>query len=288
MIGESVRGSLHIRKNMPNQDAINWYPKREETKGLPLILAVSDGHGSSKCLRSDKGSKLAVDISIIILSQFFNSNLNISNPSFVKRSAEEDLPRALVEEWSTAINTDIEKCPFLPSELDTLLVSENRYIRDEVLKNPLIAYGATLLTVLVTESYIIYLQLGDGDIINVSDSGEVTSPLPEDKRLFANETTSLCSNKAWQDFRFSFQSIVDNPPALILLSTDGYSNSFTNKRDFLKVGSDILEIIRSDGLKYINENINEWLNEASVKGSGDDITLGIIYRDINIIINGGK
>lgn len=273
---------------MPNQDAINWYPKREETKGLPLILAVSDGHGSSKCLRSDKGSKLAVDISIIILSQFFNSNLNISNPSFVKRSAEEDLPRALVEEWSTAINTDIEKCPFLPSELDTLLVSENRYIRDEVLKNPLIAYGATLLTVLVTESYIIYLQLGDGDIINVSDSGEVTSPLPEDKRLFANETTSLCSNKAWQDFRFSFQSIVDNPPALILLSTDGYSNSFTNKRDFLKVGSDILEIIRSDGLKYINENINEWLNEASVKGSGDDITLGIIYRDINIIINGGK
>ncbi|MFM7713741.1 MAG: protein phosphatase 2C domain-containing protein, partial [Microcystis sp.] len=54
-IGESVKGASHVRSGLPNQDAIRWFP--ESGIGLPLILAVSDGHGSAKSFRSDRGSR---------------------------------------------------------------------------------------------------------------------------------------------------------------------------------------------------------------------------------------
>jgi hypothetical protein len=42
-----------------------------------------------------------------------------------------------------------------------------------------------------------------------------------------------------------FQVLVETPPALILLATDGYANSFPDEAGFLKVGSDLLGMIRS-------------------------------------------
>nr|ALS90004.1 protein phosphatase 2C [uncultured bacterium] len=144
--------------------------------------------------------------------------------------------------------------------------------------NPFRAYGATILTVLVTETFIFYLQLGDGDILLVTDAGQVERPLPKDERLFANETTSLSSENAWPDFRFGFQILEDAPPALILISTDGYANSFISEEAFLKVGTDILKLIRSDGLDEVDRNLETWLAEASHAGSGDDTTLAIICR----------
>ena len=67
-------------------------------------------------------------------------------------------------------------------------------------------------------------------------------------------------------------------PELILLATDGYANSFREDAGFLKVGSDLLGIIRTDGLDKVNENLETWLTETSKAGSGDDITLGILCR----------
>jgi hypothetical protein len=136
------------------------------------------------------------------------------------------------------------------------------------------------LTVLVTEAFILYLQLGDGDILTVSQKGKTISPLPQDDRLLGNETTSLCSRNAWRDCRVGFQALAPSlqPPALILLCSDGYSNSFSNKAAFLRVGADLLEMIRCDGLDSVNDSLETWLNEASQVGSGDDITLGIICR----------
>ncbi|HVG20881.1 MAG TPA: protein phosphatase 2C domain-containing protein, partial [Blastocatellia bacterium] len=83
---------------------------------------------------------------------------------------------------------------------------------------------------------------------------------------------------AWSDFRFSFQTLVGPPPALILLSTDGYANSFVSEEAFLKVGKDLLEMARADGLEKVNANLEAWLSEASEGGSGDDVTLAVICR----------
>ncbi|MBA3712664.1 MAG: protein phosphatase 2C domain-containing protein, partial [Pyrinomonadaceae bacterium] len=54
VVGETVPGASHLRAGIPNQDAL--LQLRASSIGLPIILTVSDGHGSNKCFRSDRGS----------------------------------------------------------------------------------------------------------------------------------------------------------------------------------------------------------------------------------------
>jgi hypothetical protein len=163
--------------------------------------------------------------------------------------------------------------------LDALAAKDGPRARQKVEEHPSLAYGATLLVTLVTDAFIAFFQLGDGDILVVSDSGEVTRPIAHDERLFANETTSLSGASAWTEFQTSFQPLAGSPPAMILMSTDGYSNSFRDEDSFLKVGADILDVMRSDGVQKVRGSLREWLAEASKSGSGDDISLGIVYRE---------
>jgi serine/threonine protein phosphatase PrpC len=276
--GETTRGTAHDRNGLPNQDALDWFPKQPWKFGPPLVMAVSDGHGSSKSFRSDTGSCIAVCQTRKIIRHLLDSETISSDLSVVKKLLEERLPRDLVSSWADEVEKHRRENPFTPEELAFLTEKEGPLACEKVLASPLIAYGATLLTVFVSSTFIHILQLGDGDILTVSDAGEVNRPLPKDERLIANETTSLCQRSAWQDFRSCFIPLAGSPPALILLSSDGYSNSFRDEDSFLKVGKDILDLIRTEGPRAIRISPREWLREASQAGSGDDITLGIIYR----------
>jgi hypothetical protein len=143
----------------------------------------------------------------------------------------------------------------------------------------LLAYGATLSTVWLGEAFVLYLQLGDGDILTVSPDGTVSRPLPEDERLFGGQTTSLCAPGAWRDFRVAFQTLTaGRRPAVVLLSTDGYANAFREDAGFLKVGADLLELLRQEGLDPVAAGLEAWLAEATEQGSGDDVTLGLLCR----------
>ncbi len=287
IIGKSVQGASHVRTGLPNQDAICWLP--ESGTGLPLVLAVSDGHGSAKCFRSDVGARLAVETTTKVIQEFLESLPEPPNLSTIKRWAEENLRREIVRRWRDAVADDLSAKPFTSAELEQADAKVGGSKRRQVVPDPILAYGATLLTVVVAEPFILYLQLGDGDILTISEMGEVgRPPLPADERLFANETTSLCSRDAWRDFRSHFQVLSGPPPALILVSTDGYANSFRNEADFLIVGADILEMIRSDGLDAVDERLQTWLTEASQEGSGDDITLGILCRVDALKIPAGR
>jgi hypothetical protein len=273
--GHSVRGATHERRGRPNQDAIHWLP--QFATGLPLILAVADGHGSQRSFRSERGARLAVETAAEVISEFLAAQTQ--SMSATRRAAEEWLPVALVRRWLDAVAADLAVHPLSRDELDLPGVLPVRGAADEGPANLQVAYGTTLLATAVTDSFILYLQLGDGEILTVSSEGEVLKPLPKDERLFANETTSLCSEDAWRDFRVSFQVFTHAPPALILLSTDGYSNSFRDERGFLKVGPDILEMIRTVGLDTVDEQMSSWLTESTYAGSGDDVTLGLICSE---------
>jgi hypothetical protein len=64
----------------------------------------------------------------------------------------------------------------------------------------------------------------------------------------------------------------------VLLATDGYANSFREDAGFLRIGGDLLEMIRQDGIEGVDGNLETWLNEASELGSGDDITVALVCR----------
>lgn len=276
VIGESVRGSTHVRQNLPNQDAIKWH--RENKSGLPVIMAVSDGHGSSKCFRSDRGARLAVDIAVESIGEFLAAQGDAPNPSMVKRLAEERLPVEIVRRWRQKIDDEIALEPFSEDELG--LIGG---------KDKAIAYGATLLAVAVSASYALYLQLGDGDIVAVYAKDEhrrLSLPsepdakrlILKDERLLGNETTSLCTANAWRDMRCVFHYLEDGHPEMLMLATDGYANSFRSDDGFLKAGADIWKTLESSGCKYVRREIAGWLDDTSRRGSGDDITVGLITR----------
>ena len=101
---------------------------------------------------------------------------------------------------------DLEKEPFTEQELK-LRKKTGEEARKLVEEKSVSGLGATSLTVAVEEDFILYMQLGDGDILKGSSAGEVTKPLSEDPRLLANETTSLVCRKLKRIFAFSVQKI---------------------------------------------------------------------------------
>ena len=276
VMGETVPGASHLRSGTPNQDAI--VQVRESGRGLPVVVSVSDGHGSDKCFRSDRGSRFAVKEAARLVWEFLDESRGLQDHAAIESRAKEYLPREFVRRWREAVEADISARPFTGAELEAVEKKDGPQALKLVAGNPLLAYGATSLTVAVEESFALYLQLGDGEIINVSGAGEVTRALPEDERLFANETTSLCTRDAEENFRVRLQTLAGPPPAFILLTTDGYANSFSDSAGFLKVGSDLLEMLRADGFDSINASLKGWLEEATRSGSGDDCTVALLCR----------
>ena len=201
MTGETIRGNSHLRDGRPNQDAILQI--RESGIYAPVILSISDGHGSHKCFRSDRGSHIAVTLSAILMRELLSSKPVDSD---IERVVKETFPVEFVRRWQAAVSLDIKDEPFSQEELAQLEEKDSPQARQTVEAYPLLAYGATSLTVALTGSLVIYAQLGDGEIICVSETGEVSKPLFEDDRLIANETTSLCTETAAQDFRIACQS----------------------------------------------------------------------------------
>lgn len=274
--GGSVKGAAHEESGLPNQDAIHWLPKNGA--GLPLIFALSDGHGSRKSFRSQTGSHLAVEVATKQIQEFLEKQPAEADLSTMKRMIVEWLPQALVRRWEKAVREDLQFQPLTHDELDALEQEKGARERQEVEGNPLLAYGATLIVVIVASTFSAYLQLGDGDILTVSPEGEVSKPLPQDGRLIANETTSLCLPYAWKEFRVTFRGAFSDPPALILLASDGYSNSYKDQEAFFQVCSDLWERIGEYGLQQVEQSLPAWLAETSRTGSGDDISLGVLCR----------
>jgi hypothetical protein len=267
-LGASRRGAAHIRNGLPNQDAL-LLP--DSDSDLPWILALADGHGSPKSFRSDRGALLAVNTAAAVCRRLPCDPQSI-RLSAIKQWAEDYLSREIVRGWRQAVDEDLAAHPLTAAEgMPSSLAGPQG-------GGHYLAYGATLLIVIVATTFIVYWQLGDGDILTVADDGAVSRPLPLDEKLFGNETTSLCADQAWREARTAFQVLAGAPPALILAASDGYANSYRDEAGFLQVGSDLLTLIRSDGLEAVAAHLADWLDEISQQGSGDDVTLNILCR----------
>lgn len=276
VVARSVKGVSHIATNKPNQDSIALFSDTKSKDGLPFILAISDGYGSEKYLRSRRGSQQAVQCAKYIFKHI-STEMKNRNPDFHELNdwVKNVLPKKLTQLWVNRVIKDIKKNPFSKEELEKL----KTYNCDpDNVQEKVSPYGATLLAVLITEHYCIYFQLGDGDILTLSGTSEVARIFQSDDGLIGNETYSLSEPDAWRNSKSFCNPIESDSPALILASTDGYSNSFESEEDFLQVGSDILKIIREKGINYLEASLKSWLIHASITGSGDDISLGILSR----------
>ena len=277
VIAASVRGAAHLRANLPNQDAVKVMLSDGD---LPAVLAVSDGHGSAKCFRSQEGSRIAVDVAIDQLQDFARSiQADELSPSAVQQTVKESLPKAMVRRWRECVAEHYEQHPLLADEISHLDEATKSSVKSFLHSDgPFLGYGATLVTALLTPAYFICLQLGDGELLAVSSkTGRPEQPLETDEYLIANETTSLCQENAWSKFRWRCQQLLGSPPPLVLLATDGYANSFATPDGFRQVAADLHSLLYRDGVEKISGSLPGWLEESSQQGSGDDATVAVLY-----------
>jgi hypothetical protein len=270
IIVDTVRGPTHVRTGLPNQDDFDY------ASGPPITIAVSDGHGSSKCFRSDRGAGFATETAIEVAESFFEGEWERLSLQDRQQQLDVRLPNRIVSEWRAKVRRNLEDFPLSKEEQEMLASRSTASLKTNAAEVPYIVYGATLLAVVVKAEFVVYLQLGDGDILTVLDSGDVIRPLPLDERLIGNETTSLSSEKAASDFRVALVPLFAAQPRLILLATDGYSNSFKDEMSFRKAAIDFRNLLSSnDGSKEVEQHFREWL-ELSAQMSGDDVTLCLL------------
>jgi len=276
VLGASVRGDSHRRSGAPNQDAIALIPGERG----PTIVAVADGHGSAESFRSDAGSAFAVRVATSAARAFFAEIGGANDAGDVERHAKDSLVPRIVSGWTDAVNADLAERPITEDDVARL---RDRGIGTDPTADPLVVYGATLVMAAAADSTLLLMQIGDGDVLSVSDrsGGAPTAarPVPKDPRLVGNQTTSLCLPEAVDDFRVRAIDLRSpDAPSLVVVSTDGYANSFVNDGAFLQAGPDILARVQENGLDWVGEQLPAWLDGASKHGSGDDITMGLLVR----------
>jgi hypothetical protein len=176
-----------------------------------------------------------------------------------------ELPTALVAEWRRRVATDLAERPLSSAEASA------------VGADPLLAYGTTLLVVLVRDRDAVALQLGDGDVVTAWADGEVRAPMPPEPRNVGGQTTSLCLSDAASSFRTMSLDRRGEPPALVLLSSDGYGNSFADPQWHQRVLTDVLEQRGRDGVESIAERLPRWTAESARVG-GDDTTVAVVFH----------
>lgn len=265
---QSITGKTHKKIEMPNQDAVLSEILDEDF----LVSAIADGHGSKKCTRSHIGAQYAVEAAIetakLVKDDIFKDG------TIHTKSIGKYYTKKVIALWRQKVDVHLSETPLNISGLEDLTTKEKKSIK----KNPYVSYGSTLIIVMLIKDYIVCYQLGDGDILFASKSNKVSKPIKKDSRHIANDTTSLCLMKPEKEFKVKVFRDVNHVLQMILLSTDGYSNSFSSETGFLKVGSDLVEMISEDGFSVVEENLKEWIEETSNQGSGDDTSVSIITR----------
>jgi len=308
VIGASQRGASHIRMGSVCQDAIHWIP--EHGVGPPLILSIADGHGSSKHFRSGIGARLAVDAAGAAFCELLTgvTKGSLNNIYQIKKHVEGELPRNIVKNWLGSVEAHAQIAPFTATELVAPTRNKGEKSREiPQIESKSSAYGSTLVSVLVHEQFIVYVQLGDGDIISISEQGEAehifstrllgteTNSLSEARLVWITNPRSLESKNRNEDefgtlrtiknFHVHFQVIDASlpPPAMILLSTDGLANSYKDDDDFEQFELDIYRKFANStfevAYREVCESLPAWLDQVTKGGSGDDITMGILCRE---------
>lgn len=252
----TVPGAVHVRSGRPNQDAVKVLPPDREADRV--VMAVSDGHGSAASPRSAQGSALAVEIVTEALWPL---------PDPVSEDALRTAVERVLARWTEQVTEHLATHPLTDDERD----------RSGPPRHAAVLYGATLLFAVVSCRTIALGQLGDGDVVVVDDDGCARRPLPADRRLQAHETTSLSDLDPLSSVRMR---VIDAAGSrLVLLSTDGYANSFSTDDAFLQVGPDLLRTADADGIDSVRTALPGWLEETTRDGAGDDIGVAIAVLD---------
>lgn len=274
---KSVTGASHLRNNIVCQDNCYWKKDLDDS----VIIAIADGHGSEKCAYSDEGAYRAVHAFCDVMAEIMNEydgNVDSLKPLIddnrILAKRISSLWRKRVARKHSKEHRDKQEITDIESKRTSirkaLAIANNQSKVDYML------YGTTLLGIAIFGSVAIVYQIGDGDIQLITADG--VSNLVEAEKFLGVETYSLAHDMSWNYAKTTIISLESiEKPLLIMLSTDGLSNSYINDIEFSKCCKDYFEIIKEEGFDVVKEELESWLSDTTQQGCGDDITVGLVY-----------
>lgn len=266
VFGASVQGASHIRSRTECQDSF----KKTVCDDGTIIMAVADGHGSQACPFSKSGSNIAVNVFCKVMEEFHSGYADDLEKllRYLNREGETKVAQSVDSEWKRRVLKAHSS-----RKREVSFSADGKKNREEIYRQ----YGSTLLGLMITPVFLFAFQLGDGDITYVDERG--VDKLLESEKILGTETHSLSKVDSWKRAislvrRRSMNDIV---PAVFILSTDGFSNSYKNEHEFERTCVDYFSMIVQHGAEAVDANLKHWLSETSEMGCGDDITLLIAY-----------
>lgn len=258
----SVEGASHKRKNIICQDASLVKVLEDDI----VVAAVADGHGSSKCKFSFKGAQIAVECFFRMIKTYSDKS-NGNYEELVKWLRPNEATK-FVKDFHSLWKKEVDKSYIHLKKRDADL----REVKDVDYE----LFGTTFLGLVVTHEFRFALQIGDGDISYVTPHG-CQSVIEADKFL-GTETYSLSDDMPWKYSKTFFQraNYDDIVPALFMLSSDGFANSFKNDEQYKVACIDYFNTICKYGQDVVQQNLEGWLSQTSEEGCGDDISLVVV------------
>lgn len=278
----ACQGKPHIRPegNIECQDAA----KSVKFEDGIIVAALSDGHGDPLCFRSSLGSLFAVDIAVEKAHEFSLANRDV--PSL---SAIQGLCAQIVDAWLVAVDNDGRNNPVRNEELSRM-TAEERTSYDMIE-----AYGATLQVSLLSPSYLLLLEIGDGRTAVLHEDGHIDQPIPWDESCENDVTTSLCNRGAADLFRHRLIPSSNEKVVGVIQTSDGLEKLFWNMEalnaflvgialdaasaveDAIMVGGRSEEVVNAASAQFNSTYIPYLLQNNNEK---DDVSItGIIDTD---------
>lgn len=243
VFSKSVVGYKNIIKNKSSQDYLKF-----DYVNDGLICAVADGHSGDFFTYSHLGSKFACEVAIETLKKYEGEDIGKIKTLLDNKI----LQREICNRWRILVEQDIK----------------NRLPR--AFRYNYFIYGTTLLVVMITKNYIIYLKLGDGDII-IKQDNEFKKVLPSYNK---NIVDCLAEDKAYD--KIIYKAVINemNINSIIIYS-DGFENSFVSYKSMLKnIDNTLIKYNKNIFSKMkLEKNYDKELSDLSKSGSLDDISI---------------
>ena len=297
-IAVSRRGESHRADGRECQDFCH-----AEARGSFALAVVCDGHGGRRYFRSRAGAEAAAEVTRECVSELVENadpGLFVNEPvtgrealtterekNNLRKWDERDelmhrLFGAIAVRWRERIAKHAEEHPLTGEErekvpreyLDAFEERDSSGVRTGLPET----YGCTLICFVRTESFWLAFQTGDGKCVAFSPEGKWSEPVPWDDSCFLTSTTSLCDDRAPDEFRYCYGGRKTLPMA-VFLGSDGVDGSFGETRSLVNFYAGILKLIGKSSQEDAEEELGNALPELSRRGSGDDVSVACCYDE---------
>ncbi len=247
IIKKSVTGYKNLIKGYQSQDYADYINEEKY-----FICSIADGHSTNFFKHSYEGAKFACRASIDVLSEIYNMDIE----NLEKNLKNYEIQKQIDIRWKELVEKHYKK----------------NY--PNVFKIEYIKYSTTLLSVLITDEFILYLKLGDGDIVR-KNNNSYTSVIDTRDNLIVD---SLGRDDEYKNMMYSVEVIKEKKDINIALFTDGYSNAFKNKIDLFNSIEETISKYKKNVFSRFTllSTYESYLNNISKNITHDDISIMFI------------